>query len=98
MTIDAHQQVWSVARGDYPWMVFAETLRPYVDYLLDCFGPDWLIFGPDWPVLLASGRSYTDWIAFSDELLSSVSDPERQAVPGGTALRIYRPITARITA
>ena len=27
------------------------ALRPYVDHLLSCFGPERLLFGSDWPVV-----------------------------------------------
>ena len=29
-----------------------EHLKPYVDHVLDCFGPDRVMFGSDWPVCL----------------------------------------------
>lgn len=67
----------------------AARLRPYVDHVLDCFGPDRLIWGSDWPVLeLAS--TYPAWRDATDQLLSRLSDTERSAVLGDVAMRVYR--------
>ncbi|GAB3105861.1 amidohydrolase family protein [Isoptericola nanjingensis] len=63
-------------------------LRPAADHALEVFGPDRLLLGSDWPVcLLASG--YGRWWAAADELLESLSDDERAAVRGGTAVATY---------
>lgn len=68
------------------WTV--ETLRPAVDHLLDCFGPDRLIWGSDWPVCtLAAG--YADWLAATDALLAGLDAGQRAAVMGGNAARFY---------
>lgn len=32
-----------------------EDLRPYVDHLIECFGPDRLMWGSDWPVVDLAG-------------------------------------------
>ena len=45
MVTEADWSTWTVA-----------DLQPYVDRVLDVFGPDRLMFGSDWPVcLLAAG-------------------------------------------
>ena len=63
-------------------------LRPAADHALAVFGPDRLLLGSDWPVcLLASG--YGRWWAAADELLASLSDDERAAVRGRTAVTTY---------
>jgi len=47
-----------------------DQLRPYVDHLIACFGPDRLMWGSDWPVLeLVS--SYERWHATARELVTS---------------------------
>lgn len=69
---------WTVAR-----------LQPYVDHLLECFGPDRLIWGSDWPVLeLAS--AYPAWLDATDQLLARLSHAGRCAVLGEVATRVYR--------
>ena len=62
-------------------------LRPYVDVLLDAFGPDRLMWGSDWPVsLLAS--DYAEWEAVAQSLLD-VSDEDRAKIFGLNAVRFY---------
>lgn len=68
------------------WAV--EDLRPYVDHLLDTFGPSRLIWGSDWPVCTLAS-SYDRWLETTDLLLGAVSDSERKAVLGGNAARAY---------
>lgn len=63
-------------------------LRPYVNHLLDSFGPSRLIWGSDWPVCTLAG-SYEHWLETTDMLLSQLSTTERQAVMGGNAARAY---------
>jgi L-fuconolactonase len=66
-----------------------ERLRPYVDHLLACFGPQRLIWGSDWPVLdLAS--DYAGWIAASNALLADITEADRHAIFGRNARRFYR--------
>ena len=64
-------------------------LRPYLDVAFDCFGPDRLIAGSDWPVCtLAAGYSRT--MAVLTDYLSARPVPERDAVLGGNAGRLWR--------
>lgn len=65
-----------------------EMLRPYVTHLLDSFGPNRLVWGSDWPVLTMAA-SYADWDAATQELLSGLTEPDRAAVLGGNAIRLY---------
>lgn len=66
-----------------------DTLRPYVEHLLDTFGPARLMWGSDWPVIDLNG-DYLHWHAVSNTLLASLSDAERDAVFGGNATAFYR--------
>jgi L-fuconolactonase len=66
----------------------AESLRPYVDHLLEQFGPDRLLWGTDWPVVELAG-GYRRWRAATDALLAGLTARERDAVLGGTAMRFY---------
>ncbi len=65
-----------------------EDLRPYVDHLLDTFGPSRLIWGSDWPVCTLAS-SYQRWVDTTEMLLSALSEIERNAVLGGNAARAY---------
>ncbi len=64
-------------------------ITPFADRLLDCFGPDRLMFGSDWPVCtLAAG--YGDVLGLAETLLARLSPAERDAVLAGTAAQWYR--------
>lgn len=65
-----------------------QDLRPYVDVLLECFGPERLMWGSDWPVLNLNG-SYPRWHEAAQALLSGLSSAERDLIFGGVAARTY---------
>jgi len=66
-----------------------EDLRPYVAHLLECFGPERLMWGSDWPVVELAG-GVDRWWAATQELLGGLDDDERAAILGGTARLFYR--------
>ena len=66
----------------------APTLQPYVDHLLECFGPGRLLWGSDWPVVELAG-GYTCWASAIDEVLRELADEDRNAVLGDNARRFY---------
>ena len=63
-------------------------LRPYVQAALELFGPERLMFGSDWPVSNLAG-TYPEVIGALEEALGPISDAERAAIFGGTAVRFY---------
>jgi L-fuconolactonase len=65
-------------------------IAPYVDHLLECFGPGRLMFGSDWPVCtLAAG--YAEVVAVAREALASRLGPaELHAVFAANAVTAYR--------
>ncbi len=65
-----------------------EDLRPYIDVVLDAFGPERLVFGSDWPVVLLSG-DYSDWMRVVESCLAPLGAELRQAVFGANAARFY---------
>jgi L-fuconolactonase len=66
----------------------ADQLRPFVDCVLETFGPSRTLWGSDWPVCLLAG-SYQQWCAATDELLSGLTAAQRAEVLGGAAARFY---------
>jgi L-fuconolactonase len=72
------------ARPD--WTI--DTLRPWVDHLIDCFGPRRLIWGSDWPVVNLAA-DYVRWIAATEALLAPLALADRAAILGGNAQRFY---------
>ena len=75
-----------VTEASPAWSV--DTLRPYVDHLLDCFGAARLMWGSDWPVVELGG-GFARWRAATDQLLARLNGTERDDVLGGTARRFY---------
>jgi L-fuconolactonase len=65
-----------------------ELLKPYVDTLLEAFGPGRILFGSDWPVCLL-GTSYGRWVETVTQLIADLSLSEQRAIMGGNAARVY---------
>ena len=64
-------------------------LAPYVDHLLQAFGPDRMLWGSDWPVVNL-GVALPGWIDMTKALLAGLSKSEQAAIAQGTAKRVYR--------
>lgn len=64
-------------------------LRPWVDHLLDVFGPERLLWGSDWPVLTLAG-DYVGWYRAAEELMAGLNPEARRAIFGDNAARAYR--------
>jgi predicted TIM-barrel fold metal-dependent hydrolase len=65
-----------------------EGLRPYVDTMIEAFGPGRLVWGGDWPVCnLGSGLGA--WCDLTKELLAGLPPDEREDIFSGNARRIY---------
>jgi L-fucono-1,5-lactonase len=60
-------------------------LAPILEYALRCFGADRCMFGSDWPVCLLAADYGTVLALVRD----AVPERDRDAVLGGTAVRIY---------
>jgi predicted TIM-barrel fold metal-dependent hydrolase len=72
--------------GDLP--VTEALLKPYVDHVIDCFGPSRILWGSDWPVVEIRS-SLPDWISLTHALLAGLSPAERAEIGHGTARRVY---------
>jgi L-fuconolactonase len=68
------------------WSV--EALQRYADHVLQCFGPERLLWGSDWPVVTLAA-SYAAWVATTDALLAGVSRADKDRIFGGNARRFY---------
>lgn len=64
-------------------------VRPYLDLLLEAFGPARLMWGSDWPVINLAG-GYDRWREAALAFISRLSAAEQDAVLGGTAISFYR--------
>ena len=66
-----------------------DPLRPYVDHLIECFGPERLLFGSDWPVVKLA-CSYGDWLDGARALTGTLTPSATQAIFCDNARRVYR--------
>ena len=67
----------------------AAEIKPYIDYAIDCFGADRLMFGSDWPVAILAGDYAQVWKETQDALAGR-AQYEIDAILGNTAQRVYR--------
>ena len=86
------ENVWCKVSGmvtEANWSSWnAETLRPYLDVVVEAFGVGRLMVGSDWPVCLVACE-YGRWFDLLRDYFAEFSDPERDAVFGGTAGEVY---------
>lgn len=72
------------------WSTWAASdFRPYVDLLLEVFGPRRLMFGSDWPVCTLAG-TYSQVVKLAEEVTSSLSREEQGDFWGKTAIQTYK--------
>ncbi len=63
-------------------------VQPYVDFALEQFGPERVMFGSDWPVCILGG-SYSSVWANTQTLIAGLAEAEKDAVLGGNAVGFY---------
>jgi len=66
-----------------------ETLRPYIDTVLEAFTPRRCMFGSDWPVMLVA-CPYAHWFEIVNAAISRFTESERDRILGLTAIEAYR--------
>jgi L-fucono-1,5-lactonase len=71
------------------WKEWTEAdLRPYIDVVLESFGPERVMFASDWPVSLMA-CTYGRWVDIVTRAISQLTAIERDAVFGETAKKAY---------
>lgn len=65
-----------------------EQLRPYLDTVVQAFGPERLMAGTDWPVCLV-GTSYSGWWELLRDYFAHFSEEKRASIFGGCAVKTY---------
>jgi L-fuconolactonase len=63
-------------------------LKPYIDVVLQAFGPKRLMYGSDWPVMLLAG-DYVRWYDVVANSIAKLSKSEQDRIMGGTAAEAY---------
>lgn len=77
MVTEAVWKQWSIS-----------DFEPYIEYVLECFGVDRILFGSDWPVCLLSG-SYDEVVTIADFYSRFLSENEKAKMMGENAIRFY---------
>jgi len=78
LTTEADHRTWT-----------PEQLRPYIDHVMDCFGPDRVMYGGDWPVSELAG-AYVRWLEVLDWATARLSPAEKRKLFRDNAIRAYR--------
>ena len=76
-----------VAYAGPDWTV--ETLRPYFEHVIECFGWERVVWGSDWPVCRLGG-DLAKWVEATHALLAGCSGDEQAALLHRNAQRLYR--------
>ena len=86
-------RVYAKVSGLYPavgdlaaWS--ADDVRPYLEFALELFGADRLMFGGDWPISVLAGGYVRVWEELS-VLFDELAADERTAILGRTAATFY---------
>lgn len=66
-----------------------EDLLPYLEIVLELFGPERLMYGSDWPVCLLAGE-YEQVYRVVDDFTSQLSPSEKVRIMGETAIEFYK--------
>jgi L-fuconolactonase len=66
-----------------------EDLRPFVDHLIDVFGPQRLMWGSDWPVVELAAP-YSVWLDQVRVFVAGLSESEQKLILGDVARSFYR--------
>jgi len=90
--ISAFPNVWCKLSGlvtEANWANWrVEDLQPYVDKVLEYFGPGRMMFGSDWPVCLLAA-SYEQVREAFETLTGDLRDEERRQIFSGNANEFY---------
>lgn len=66
-----------------------EQLQPYLDVVMEVFGPSRLMYGSDWPVCLVA-TSYSVWLNLVKDVLSDLSPDEQEQIFYQNAVKAYQ--------
>jgi len=76
-----------VAYAGADWSV--DTIRPYVEHIIEAFGWDRVVWGSDHPVVCLTG-SLTRWVEATQAIIAGASEDEKAKLLHGNAERIYK--------
>ena len=65
-----------------------DDFTPYLDVVLNCFGPKRVLYGSDWPVCLVAS-SYPQQLGIVEDYISTLSASEKKDIMGDNAVQFY---------
>jgi L-fuconolactonase len=65
-----------------------DDLAPYIDVVLESFGPSRVVYGSDWPVCLVAA-SYEEQFGVVQKAIDRLSPSEKKQILGENAIRFY---------
>ncbi|NDD16388.1 MAG: amidohydrolase, partial [Chitinophagia bacterium] len=71
----------------YSWTM--DTLKPYIDTVVETFGTDRIMFGSDWPVCLLAS-SYSKWLETLQNYFNTFSIDEQSSFFANNAIKFYK--------
>ena len=71
-----------------PGQFSMDVLRPWVDHILERFGPKRMLWGGDWPVVNL-GAGLPGWIDLTHQLIGELSEDEQALIANKNARRVY---------
>jgi predicted TIM-barrel fold metal-dependent hydrolase len=82
-------KVSGIVKTVQPGWDAGEELEPIVRHVLNCFGPDRVMFGGDWPVCNKTS-SFKAWVQALEYILRDASDSEKRRLFHDNAARFYQ--------
>jgi L-fuconolactonase len=67
-----------------------DDLKPYVEFVIDCFGTDRCFCGGDWPVSLLAGSYVNTWNVYKELIHELVTEKDRDKIFHLNAETFYR--------
>lgn len=83
-----HAKLSGITAYCAPGTASVETLRPWVDHVLEKFGPTRVVWGGDWPVVNL-GTGLADWMMITRELLGTLTAEDQAAMAATNARALY---------
>lgn len=97
-SLAAHEHVCCKVSGmvtEADWHYWQpEDIRPYLDTVVEAFGPHRLLYGSDWPVCLVAA-SYGQVLGLVQDYFAAFSTHEQELIFGGNAVSFYKLVHSR---
>jgi predicted TIM-barrel fold metal-dependent hydrolase len=71
-----------------PGRATIDAVQPFVHHVIDCFGPDRLVWGSDWPVVNLTS-DLANWVRITRALLADLSLTQQRSILFENATLIY---------